>query len=54
MQWKAPPPDRIARAGLPTVRLPGKHDAMTATASSSWRLPYVGTTIVVFATYQFA
>ncbi len=48
MQWKAPPPLRIARAGLPTVRRPGKHFAMVRTASSSWRLPYVGTTTVVF------
>jgi hypothetical protein len=33
MQWNAPPPLKIERAEHPTVRLPGKSLAISATAA---------------------
>src|SRR5712692_4300964 len=43
MQWKAPPPESRALAGMPIVRRPGKSLAIAATASSSNAERYTGT-----------
>ena len=39
MQWNAPPPDRIWRAGRPTTALPGKSFCSSATASAALGVP---------------
>jgi hypothetical protein len=49
MQWMFPPPNRISRAGTPTICRPGKARRSFAAAARSVRRSSSGITMPLFA-----